>query len=128
MSYPNPTTPPRTPVPSRPVSEATRKMLSAAKQRGRNPRSRHVTIIAPNGRVGGLRSILETAAFFGVHQRTMEARIRRSYDTKGHPGWEIPGKTDGLYRAYFTDKGDPGNGEHRLTSNSDTATPTTPTP
>jgi hypothetical protein len=95
------------------ISDSTRQMLSSAKQRGRNPRSRHVTIVSPDGRVGGLPSILETAIFFKVHQRTMEARIRRSHEKGGHPGWTIPGRK-GLYRAYFSDKGDPGDGQHRL--------------
>jgi hypothetical protein len=108
--------------PTSSISEATRQMLSAAKQRGRNPRSRHVTIVSPDGRVGGLPSILETAIYFKVHQRTMEARIRRSYGTSGHPGWEIPGKK-GLFRAYFSDKGDPGNGQHRLNPNTTPPTP-----
>lgn len=117
MAYDQARTPQKKITLQKAISPATRKMLSITKQKGRNPRSRHVTIIAPDGRKGGLPTIREAAAFFGIHQRAMEARIRRSYETGGHPGWPVPGKAGGLYRCYFSDKGDPGNGKHRLDPN-----------
>lgn len=98
----------------RPVSDAIRRRMSSAKKRGLNPKARHVTILAPDGRLGGLNSIRDCAVFFGIASRTMEARIRRSYNQPAHKqtGWLIPGKeSHGPYRAWFTDTGDP-KGEH----------------
>ena len=92
------------------VSENTRKMMEAAKARGRRTRCRHITIQSPSGKLGGFKSIRDCATYFRIIPITMEARLRRSYENGGHPGWPIEGREEGLYRAWFTDKGDPGMG------------------
>lgn len=84
----------------------THPIRSLKKQGAANPKARHITILAADGRVGGLPTIADAATWFGVTPNAMEARLRRSHAAGGHPGWSAPGH-DGRHRAWFTDMGDP---------------------